>query len=53
MGLKVVRPDPFSQNSLIAARAAIAGREEGWLAPFSSVPRPLSSSAEKSLHILT
>ncbi len=35
MGLKVVRPDPFPQNSLIAARVAIAGREEGWLAPFS------------------
>lgn len=35
LGLKVVRPDPFPQNSLIAARVALAGREDGWLPAFS------------------
>ncbi len=34
-GLKVVKPDPFPQNSLVAARVALAGREAGWMAAFS------------------
>lgn len=29
------RPDEFPQNSLLAARIALIGRDEGWVAPFS------------------
>jgi 2-hydroxychromene-2-carboxylate isomerase len=34
-GLGVVRPNPFPQNSLVAARVALAGREAGWTPAFS------------------
>lgn len=33
--LPLVKPDPFPQNSLNAARIAIAGREEGWTPAFT------------------
>lgn len=33
--LPLKRPDPFPQNSLAAARVALAGREVGWTARFS------------------
>lgn len=29
------KPDPFPQNSLLAARVALVGETEGWIAPFS------------------
>ncbi|PTM39350.1 2-hydroxychromene-2-carboxylate isomerase [Bosea sp. 124] len=34
-GLGLVKPETFPQNSLIAARLALAGREAGWLPSFS------------------
>lgn len=34
-GLALVKPETFPQNSLIAARLALAGREAGWLPAFS------------------
>lgn len=34
-GIPLVKPDPFPQNSLVAARVALAGREAGWLPAFS------------------
>jgi 2-hydroxychromene-2-carboxylate isomerase len=34
-GLSFVRPETFPQNSLIAARLALAGREAGWMPAFS------------------
>jgi 2-hydroxychromene-2-carboxylate isomerase len=34
-GLKITRPEAFPQNSLIAARLALAGREAGWMPAFS------------------
>ncbi|MBN9061109.1 MAG: disulfide bond formation protein DsbA [Rhizobiales bacterium 65-9] len=34
-GLSLKRPSPFPQNSLAAARVAIAGRDQGWIAGFS------------------
>lgn len=34
-GLKITRPETFPQNSLIAARLALAGREAGWMPAFS------------------
>jgi 2-hydroxychromene-2-carboxylate isomerase len=34
-GIKLVRPNPFPQNSLVAARVALAGREAGWMPAFS------------------
>jgi 2-hydroxychromene-2-carboxylate isomerase len=34
-GLTIVRPETFPQNSLIAARIALAGREAGWMPAFS------------------
>ncbi len=34
-GLSLKRPSPFPQNSLAAARVAIAGRDQGWIADFS------------------
>ena len=34
-GLPLKRPSPFPQNSLAAARVAVAGREAGWTAAFS------------------
>lgn len=34
-GLKIIRPETFPQNSLIAARLALAGREAGWMPVFS------------------
>jgi len=34
-GLPLVKPNPFPQNSLVAARVALAGREAGWLPAFS------------------
>ncbi|AMJ63075.1 2-hydroxychromene-2-carboxylate isomerase [Bosea sp. PAMC 26642] len=33
--MKIVRPEVFPQNSLIAARLALAGREAGWMPVFS------------------
>jgi 2-hydroxychromene-2-carboxylate isomerase len=36
LGLPFVRPDPFPQNSLLAARVAVAGRGAPWLADFTS-----------------
>ena len=30
LGLAFVRPEPFPQNSLLAARLTVAGLEEGW-----------------------
>ena len=30
LGLSFVRPDPFPQNSLLAARLTVVGLEEGW-----------------------
>jgi 2-hydroxychromene-2-carboxylate isomerase len=35
LGLPLVRPEPFPQNSLLAARVAVVGRQEGWVAAFS------------------
>lgn len=35
IGLGLVKPETFPQNSLIAARLALAGREAGWLPAFS------------------
>lgn len=34
-GLRFVRPDPFPQNGLVAARLALIGEEEGWIGPFT------------------
>jgi 2-hydroxychromene-2-carboxylate isomerase len=34
-GLRFVMPEPFPQNSLMAARVALVGAEEGWVAPFT------------------
>lgn len=34
-GFAIVRPEVFPQNSLVAARLALAGREAGWLPVFS------------------
>jgi len=34
-GLKFVRPEPFPQNGLLAARVALIGEDEGWAVPFS------------------
>jgi len=34
-GLTIVKPETFPQNSLIAARLALAGREAGWMPVFS------------------
>lgn len=34
-GLSVVRPNPFPQNSLIAARVALAGCDAGWTPAFT------------------
>lgn len=36
MGLPLKRPDPFPQNTLTAARIAIAGRDAGWLPAFAA-----------------
>jgi 2-hydroxychromene-2-carboxylate isomerase len=35
LGLPFRRPDPFPQNSLLAARVACLGTDEGWTAAFS------------------
>jgi 2-hydroxychromene-2-carboxylate isomerase len=35
-GLPLRRPDPFPQNSLHAARLALAGREAGWTGAFTT-----------------
>lgn len=35
LGLPVVQPASFPQNSLVAARIALAGRDEGWTPAFS------------------
>ena len=35
LGLPLVRPEPFPQNSLLAARVALAGVEEGWCPAFT------------------
>ena len=35
-GIELVRPETFPQNSLVAARIALAGREAGWMPAFSS-----------------
>jgi 2-hydroxychromene-2-carboxylate isomerase len=34
-GLRFAMPEPFPQNSLTAARVALVGAEEGWVAPFT------------------
>ena len=34
-GLAFALPKPFPQNSLLAARVAVVGAEEGWIAPFT------------------
>jgi len=34
-GLAFALPEPFPQNSLLAARLALVGAEEGWIAPFT------------------
>ena len=34
-GLRFALPNPFPQNSLLAARLALVGAEEGWVAPFT------------------
>jgi len=34
-GLEFALPKPFPQNSLMAARVALVGAEEGWIAPFT------------------
>jgi 2-hydroxychromene-2-carboxylate isomerase len=34
-GLRFALPVPFPQNSLVAARLALIGSEEGWIAPFT------------------
>lgn len=34
LGLPLVKPDPFPQNSLLAARLAHAGRNEPWIGAF-------------------
>jgi 2-hydroxychromene-2-carboxylate isomerase len=34
-GISLVKPENFPQNSLVAARLALAGREEGWTPAFS------------------
>ncbi len=34
-GLRFVRPDPFPQNGLTAARLALVGEEEGWTGAFT------------------
>jgi 2-hydroxychromene-2-carboxylate isomerase len=36
LGLPLVRPDPFPQNSLLAARVVIAGQDAPWIADFVS-----------------
>jgi 2-hydroxychromene-2-carboxylate isomerase len=35
LGLPVFRPDPFPQNSLVAARVALLGAERGFVAAFT------------------
>lgn len=35
LGIPLVMPDPFPQNSLRAARMALIGMDQGWVAPFS------------------
>jgi 2-hydroxychromene-2-carboxylate isomerase len=34
-GLDFVRPEIFPQNGLLAARTALVGADEGWVAPFT------------------
>ena len=34
-GLSIVKPEAFPQNSLVAARLALAGRDAGWLPGFT------------------
>ena len=34
-GIRLARPNPFPQNSLVAARVALAGREAGWMPAFT------------------
>jgi 2-hydroxychromene-2-carboxylate isomerase len=34
-GLRFALPKPFPQNSLLAARLALVGAEEGWVTPFT------------------
>jgi 2-hydroxychromene-2-carboxylate isomerase len=36
LGLPLVRPDPFPQNSLLAARVAVGGQGEPWIVDFTS-----------------
>ena len=35
LGLPFVRPAPFPQNSLLAARVGIVGEDEGWIADYA------------------
>lgn len=49
LGLPLVRPDPFPQNSLNAARIALAGREEGWIAGFTKALFLLEFGEGKSI----
>jgi 2-hydroxychromene-2-carboxylate isomerase len=34
-GLGFALPEPFPQNSLLAARVALVGADDGWIAPFT------------------
>jgi 2-hydroxychromene-2-carboxylate isomerase len=34
-GMPFKKPEPFPANSLLAARVAIQGEDEGWIAPFT------------------
>jgi 2-hydroxychromene-2-carboxylate isomerase len=35
LGVPFCRPDPFPQNSLLAARVGLVGAEQGWVAAFT------------------
>jgi 2-hydroxychromene-2-carboxylate isomerase len=47
--LPLRKPDPFPQNSLVAARVALAGREAGWTPGFTRALYLLSFGEGKSI----
>lgn len=47
--LQVKKPDPFPQNSLVAARVALAGREDGWTPGFTKALFLLEFGEGKSI----
>ncbi|WP_407049364.1 2-hydroxychromene-2-carboxylate isomerase [Methyloraptor flagellatus] len=49
MGLPFGRPDPFPQNGLLAARLALIGADEGWIAPFSRAVFRLEFAAGRDI----